>query len=75
MKWNYRIYKHSENPGPPTYALHERYFDMPDGDAEAQEPETGHYASPDELIEALELMLSDAKHCKYDVLEWPIKNG
>jgi hypothetical protein len=69
MGWNYRIYRHAEND-PPTFALHERYLGTPHGDVEAKEPATSHYSSVAELIEALELMLGDAKRCQNDVLEW-----
>lgn len=69
--WNHRIFRHKGKEGP-TFSLHECYYNeekKPDG--WTKEPiSVAHYESVDELIEALEMMLKDAKKSQKDVLDY-----
>ncbi len=70
MSWNYRIMRH-ERDGNVWYGLHEYYFGM--GRAEnawSTDPEPVIADTAKELIEILKMMLSDAKKCKNDILEY-----
>ncbi len=73
MHWNYRIFRHS-NPSGATFALHEVYYDEAGKPAQwTDEPECGHFDSVDELIQAIEQMLRDAKLCAEDILDFDAK--
>jgi len=69
--WNYRILRHKHEKADDTVALHEVYYDE-DGKAECCtiDPVTRHSDNVAELIEALEIMLSDAKKCRDDVIDY-----
>ena len=62
--WNYRIIKNKD-----TYGLYEVMYND-DGEifAHSEEPEIVA-GKPQELVETLELMLSDAKQSKFNILE------
>jgi hypothetical protein len=71
--WNYRIIHYDSDKGAGLknfYGLYEViYNDKGEISAHSEEPEViGD--TPEELIETLELMLSDAKKCKSDILKY-----
>lgn len=60
-----------KNPSGDTFALHEVYYDEAGKPAQwTDEPECGHFDSVEELIEAIEQMLRDAKLCAEDILDF-----
>ena len=73
MIWNNRIIRIVDKNGA-YYGLHEEFYDVLDDDGElivlwTENPMFGYFDSVEELIESLEMMLKDAKHCKDDILD------
>jgi hypothetical protein len=66
MSWNYRIMRH-KHPSGEYYQIHEVFYEPMGWSADPIEP---FGSTPDELIECLEIMLSDAKKCKDDILDY-----
>lgn len=73
MKWNYRIHErlYPCAVSDVSYELHETFYDDKGTPIMwTEEPEAGPCESPDELIEMLEMMLSDAKKSRDDILDY-----
>lgn len=71
MSWNYRIFKHTDQNGNFTYALHEAYYDDNKKlDGWTVEPMTPHRNSVDELAEMLAIQLRDLIRSRDDVLDY-----
>lgn len=75
MHWNNRIFKKKcKHSGEVYYEMHETFY-IHGGDDDGElgwtiDPKIPYGSTPDELIECLEQMLSDAKKCKDNILDY-----